>query len=367
VKPQPSAGGSEERLIAWLRTLAARSPRRGRPQIGDDTATLPGGQVVTVDQQIEGVHFPDGLDCAVVARRLLAVNLSDLAASGARPRHAFLALAAPADFDHRTFFRALLRACAEHEVELAGGDLAIAERVHLSLTLFGERRPGDATLARDQARPGQRLWLGGTLGESALGLELVRRGARLRGSRVELPPRFSKRGDFRVAATCAVRRHLLPSAQIELGLWLARRGASAGIAAIDVSDGLAKDLHRLCAASGVGARLDAAALRAAGSRNLDLLAKALRLDRDRLLEGGGEDYVLLFSLPQDASPPRKFGALAIGSTTKERKILVEDPAGGVRLLAATGWDHFRAARPLLRSSNAGGAGRGGRSARRREN
>ncbi|MEO7796035.1 MAG: AIR synthase related protein, partial [Thermoanaerobaculia bacterium] len=187
---------SEEGLVAWLRTATAlRSGGARRTLIGDDTATLPSGQVVTVDQQIEGIHFPAGLAPAIVARRLLAVNLSDIAASGARPRHAFLALAAPPEFDHRAFFRALVAACDKHGIALAGGDLALSDKLHLSLTLMGERRPGDGTLAREQARAGQHLWIGGTLGESALGCELLRRGAHSRGTGVVLPASFSVKGN----------------------------------------------------------------------------------------------------------------------------------------------------------------------------
>lgn len=343
MRPAPS----EEGLVAWLRTLTARAASghsRGT-LIGDDAATLPNGTVVTVDQQIEGVHFPAGLAPALVARRLLAVNLSDIAASGARPRFAFLALAASPGFDHRNFLRALVRACNAFGIVLAGGDLAVAKKLHLSLTLIGERRPGDARLARDQARPGQRLWLGGTLGESALGCELVRRGARSRGTSVVLPPSFSVKGGLRTAAARAVRRHLVPAPQLELGRWLAARGRSANIAAIDVSDGLAKDLHRLCTASSVGARLDGAALRAATTPYFVELAGRLGLEPDRAVESGGEDYVLLFTLPKETSPPRRFGALAIGVITRTRGIFVDDPetdpASGQKTLAAAGWDHLR--------------------------
>lgn len=341
-----SPAPSEEGLVAWLRTLTARRDAGGARAtlIGDDAATLPSGAVVTVDQQIEGVHFPAGLAPAVVARRLLAVNLSDIAASGARPRHAFLALAAPPGFDHRSFFRALVGACDQHGVALAGGDLAVAPQLHLSLTLIGERRRGDATLSRDQARAGQRLWLGGTLGESALGCELLRRGAHARGSAVVLPALFSVKGGLRTAAVRAVRRHLLPSPHLELGRWLAARGRGANIAAIDVSDGLAKDLHRLCAASGVGARLDGAALRSATAPHFAELAARLRIDPDRVRESGGEDYVLLFTLPKTTSPPRRFNALAIGAITRTPGVFVDEPdaapASRPRRLANAGWDHL---------------------------
>lgn len=344
-----SPAPSEEGLVAWLRTLTTRRKKGGSAAgratlIGDDAAALPSGAVVTVDQQIEGVHFPSGLAPALVARRLLAVNLSDIAASGARPRHAFLALAAPSGFDHRGFFRALVGACDAFGVELAGGDLATAPRLHLSLTLVGERRPGDATLARDRARPGQILWLGGTLGESALGCELLRRGAHARGSGIVLPASLSVKGGLRTAAVRAVRRHLLPTPQLELGSWLASRARGANIAAIDVSDGLAKDLHRLCAASGVGARLDGGALRKAMPPGLSELAARLDIDPVRSVESGGEDYVLLFTLPKTTLPPRRFKALAIGTTTRTKGVFVDDPgagtASGPRPLAATGWDHL---------------------------
>jgi thiamine-monophosphate kinase len=362
-----SPGPSEEGLVAWLRTLAGRSGAR-RTLIGDDTATLPGGAVVTVDQQIEGVHFPAGLPPAVIARRLLAVNLSDLASSGARPRHAFLALAAPAGFDHRSFFRALVQACEEHGVELAGGDLAVASHLHLSLTLMGERRKGDLTLARDRASAGQTLWIGGTLGESALGCELLRRGARPRGNGVVLPVFFPVKGGLRSAAVRAVRRHLLPRPQLELGRWLAARGRGARIAAIDLSDGLAKDLHRLCTAGGVGARLDSTALAAAASPKLAALAAQLDLDPSRLVESGGEDYVLLFTLPKTTSPPRKFGALAIGEITRAPGVFVDDPdagtASGLRPLPRSGWDHLVPGSLSDRRAPRG-AGRGGRPASRR--
>lgn len=344
-----SPAPSEEGLVAWLRTLTARQQRGGsrrarRALIGDDAATLPSGQVVTVDQQIEGVHFPAGLPPAVIARRLLAVNLSDLAASGARPRHAFLALAAPPGFDHRSFFRALVRAGDDYGIVLAGGDLALAPQLHLSLTLIGERRRGSATLARDLARPGQVLWLGGTLGESAAGCELLRRGASVRGSSIVLPESFSAAGGLRPAAVRAVRRHLLPTPQLELGRWLAARGRGAAVAAIDVSDGLAKDLHRLCTASEVGVRLVGAALRSAAPPRFAELSDRLGLDPDRLVESGGEDYVLLFTLPKGTPPPACFGAFAIGSTTRTVGVFVDDPdavpARGPRRLAAAGWDHL---------------------------
>ncbi|MEO7796018.1 MAG: hypothetical protein ABIV06_14715, partial [Thermoanaerobaculia bacterium] len=126
---------------------------------------------------------------------------------------------------------------------------------------------------------------------------------------------------------------------------------SAGSAAIDVSDGLAKDLHRLCAASGIGARLDGAALRAATPPHFAELSRLLDLDPRQLVESGGEDYVLLFTMPKATFPPQRFNAVAIGSTTRSRGVFVDDesdgPAQGLRPLGAGGWDHLDPRRATL--------------------
>ncbi|MDX1383668.1 MAG: AIR synthase related protein, partial [Thermoanaerobaculia bacterium] len=117
---RPQAPEGEDALLRWL---ARQEGTDGL--IGDDAAILPGiGRVVTVDSQIAGTHFPADLDPGVVARRLLAVNLSDVAAMGAQPTHAFLAVSAPPDFPHRRFLRAFLARARVHHVVLAGGDVA---------------------------------------------------------------------------------------------------------------------------------------------------------------------------------------------------------------------------------------------------
>lgn len=316
-----SPASGENRLIDWLRR------RPGARLIGDDAAVLPAAAyAVTVDHQIAGVHFPPDLDPASIARRLLAVNLSDLAAMGAAPAFAFLALAAPEGFDHRRFFDALLEACAHHGLQLAGGDLAKnPERLAASLTLLGTKAEGGRWLERSAARPDHDLWLGGTVGESALGRLLIERGL------AENLEAFSSL--LRSPARRAVRRHLEPRPQLDLGRWLARRPEGA---AMDVSDGVARDLHRLCKASGVGAEVDAAAL--PFSDRYIAICEAIDADPLALALGGGEDYVLLFTLPAGEEAPPE-GARRIGTITA---------GGGVTLLQAgtraplpdLGWDHL---------------------------
>jgi thiamine-monophosphate kinase len=323
----------EDRLLAWLRD------RLGEPLLGDDAAILPAASyAVTVDSQIEGVHFVPGLDPAIAARRLLAVNLSDLAATGAVPAYAFLALSAAPGFDHRRFFVAFAAACRRYGVRLAGGDLARSPGgTVLTLTLHGTRPDGGRWLRRDDARPGHALWLGGTVGESAAGALLVAQGARLQGARIELPALPEDRG-LLTAARHAVRRHLQPEPQLALGRWLGEQTAGA---AIDISDGLARDLHRLCRESRTGAVIESTALPLAD--RFEPLCAQIGVDSTALALGGGEDYVLLFTLPPEVEPPARFGCSRIGTITGGRRLVVQHDVqqdGGTHDLPAAGWDHL---------------------------
>jgi thiamine-monophosphate kinase len=324
---------NEDQLIEWLRRAASL--------IGDDAAIVPEDErwAITMDSQIAGVHFPPDLDPAVIARRAVAVNLSDLAAMGASPAYAFVALAAPAGFDHRRFLAALLGACRKYGLELAGGDLARAREITVVLTVLGRRGGGRRWLLRRAARAGEHLWLGGTVGESAAGCRLVARGARIEGRKVLLPAGFESPSAVAAAARRAIRRHLSPQPQLELGIWLARREAGA---AIDVSDGLARDLHRMCKASGVGAEIELRRLPL--GRNFERLARRLSCGWWRLALGGGEDYVLLFTLPPGVEPPIHYRCTRIGRirTARDRReprvFLLRD--GEREPLPALGWDHL---------------------------
>ncbi|MEM6795855.1 MAG: thiamine-phosphate kinase, partial [Acidobacteriota bacterium] len=322
----------EDELLEWLR---GRLERRGWTRVGDDAAELPEGRyVTTVDTQIAGVHFTEDLEPRLLARRLLAVNLSDLAAMGAEPAYAFLALSAPPTFAFKPFFSALIEACARASVELAGGDLSSQPRCTAVLTLLG--RPAGRVLRRSGGGPGHALWIGGPIGESALGCRLVARGARLRSGRVTLPSGLSGRPAAEAAARRAVRRHLEPRPQLELGRWLA--GAEEG-AAMDVSDGLGRDLHRLCRASGTGAEIEAEALRP--PRDLEPLLEELGLRWLDLALGGGEDYVLLFSLPAGDEPPRELGCRRLGRLVAGDEIrLVRAGDGRAWPLPPAGFDHL---------------------------
>lgn len=336
---------SEDRLIGWLRRLVDRA-RAGRPgppsgPIGDDAAFLKlgGDWAITTDSQIEGVHFLSGLDPALVARRLLAVNLSDLAACGAQPAWAFLSLGLPRGFDARRFFQAFVLATKNSDLTLAGGDMARSPHGLLAtLTLLGRRPAGGRWLKRSAARPGDFLYLGGTVGESALGQRLLARGARIEArKRVTLPTDLGDLGfpsALKTAARRAIVRHVEPRPQIALGQAL---GKERRAAALDVSDGLARDLHRLAAESKVGAEIDAAQLPFA-PRFREVCAAIGENPLDLALSGG-EDYVLLFSLPERSVPPAGFPWKRIGRITEDRAIEIRlDEAK--QKLPPLGWDHL---------------------------
>lgn len=319
----------EDQLTSWLRRRVAS---RGADLLGDDAAFLPGTRsAVTVDQHLEGVHFPAGLSPAVIGRRLVAVNLSDVAAIGGRPTYAFLTAAVPSGFPTKAFLSAVERELWRHGALLAGGDLARSEILSTSLTLMAERRPQSRWVRRDSGRAGDRVWIGGSVGESALGQQLLAAGARFEGGRPRLPSHLVMDSKTSARARRAIRRHLRPVPQLELGAWLARRRRAA---AIDISDGLLLDLGRLCRTSGVSAVIDIARL------ELDSVfrrcAQVAALDPVELALSGGEDYVLLFALPPGIRPPAALGATSIGTLTSGRGVKVT----GSSTRKSAGWDHF---------------------------
>lgn len=333
---------NEDQLLRWLRQRLAKEKKADEgfvgaagdgaigELLGDDAAKIACREdlAITMDTQIEGVHFFQGLPAAQVAERALAVNLSDLAAMGAAPRYAFVSLTSPPHFDRRAFFRALLRAARSAGLRLAGGDLSSASHVQVVITLLGARQ--GRFLERSGATPGEVIYVGGEVGVSGLGYLLLSRGARLEGRRLQLPAGLEKR--FSAAARKAIRRHLGPIPQLALGTELAKLP---GGGALDISDGLAKDLHRLCRESGVGARITAEMVPM--PLPYRRLAERLGTPWQDLAQGGGEDYVLLFTLAPEIPPPA--GAVAIGKIIRGSTVSWIEK-GRSRPLPSLGFDHF---------------------------
>lgn len=323
---------SEAELICFLQQ---RFPPGGgvRVGIGDDAAVLAGegrrDGVVTTDLLIEGVHF---LRAAQSARALgwkaLARSLSDIAAMGARPRYALVALAVPASTPTewvKDFFAGVHRLARRHRVRLAGGDLASAPQVVADVQVLGEVGKGKALLRRG-ARPGDIVFVSGTLGLSGLGLACLR-------ARVASVRPLLKR---------AVRAHLFPEPRLRLAAALQRRGGLTAM--IDLSDGLSTDLRHLCEASRVGARIYAEEIPAV--KLPPLLERRLGTSGLKLALEAGEDYELLFTVPKAraARLPRQLAGIKltpIGEITPGRRVMIVGSVGRPLPLLPRGWDHFR--------------------------
>ena len=258
--------------------------------IGDDAALLqiPPGQtlVVTADTLNERVHFPDPTAPADLGWKALAVNLSDLAAMGARPAWCTLSLSLPAcdsDWTH-AFLDGFLALADAHAIALVGGDTTRGP-LSIAVTAMGWVEAGRA-LRRDGARVGDEVWVTGTLGDAAAALVL--------GGHVSLPLEGAALpavpGDVAAALDARLRR---PTPQVQAGRQL--RGLAH--ACVDVSDGLLADLGHLCAGSGVGAEVEIARLPASPGLAAAFADAGLRA---ALQAGGGDDYELCFTAAPDA-------------------------------------------------------------------
>lgn len=324
---------SEFDLIARYFTRPARNARLG---VGDDCALLevaPGHELaISTDMLVAGTHFFPDTDARRLGHKTLAVNLSDIAAMGARPTSALLSLALPqADEAWLDAFAAGFFALAgEHGVELVGGDTTRTPpggALTLNVTILGEVPAGQA-IRRSGAKAGDDIWVSGTLGDAALGL-MALKGRVLLGNAER---------DY------CVSRLEMPTPRIALGLAL--RGLARGM--LDISDGLAGDLAHIARASHVTAQISVDALP---------LSPALRKQaRDCALRcalSGGDDYELCFTTPADARERVEAAGRAAGvAVTRIGGILPAgadaapvtfvDAAGQALAQGFAGYDHFGA-------------------------
>ena len=312
-----------------------RPARRSPLGVGDDCALLapaPGMQLaVSSDMLVEGRHFLSTVDPARLGHKSLAVNLSDLAACGARPLAFTLALSLPGADEAwlQGFAQGLFALADAHGCELVGGDTTRGP-LNICITVFGEV-PAGAALLRSGARVGDDIWISGNVGDARLALEVFR-------GKLALPPGLMQ---------LARDRMEMPTPRVALGLAL--RGIATS--AIDLSDGLAGDLSHVLEQSGVGATLDADAVasRLAAAWHPDGQALPLAGEaRHAVTLAGGDDYELAFTAPVAAREQVEHaGRAAATPVTRIGRIEAE---AGLRLVDGSGqplarqqfasFDHF---------------------------
>jgi len=328
----------EDKLVK--RIVKALAPNPGpwlALGVGDDAALLtprPGYEtILTCDWFLEGSHFLPGKHPAdSIGWKCLARAISDLAAMGGKPKCFLLSLALPGQLTLKEkgrgsrwlneFLGGLRRAARRFGCVSVGGDTTQRREILINVTVVGEVLAGRA-VRRSGAKAGDRVFVNCVRGEAELRVQKLRRSARI-------SPKNNR----------ALRKHLYPEPRLALGQWLADGKLASSM--IDLSDGLSSDLPRLCAASGVGARIEAARIPSPKAP----LTASKRFDALGLALNGGDDYELLFTVGANKAPrmPRSFRGLAlteIGEITRERRVVMVQQDRTRKALLPRGWDPFR--------------------------
>jgi len=305
---------NEFEVINRLKRIATDPAARG---LADDAAVLD-GLVITHDTIAEGVHFLPTDPPASVGWKLVAVNLSDLAAKGAAPRAALLSLCIGDEDWDEAFLGGIEAACESYGLNLIGGDtIALPEGAPRVLGLTAIGKAGERVPSRSGGQAGDILWIVGTLGDGAAGLDLLRQDPDSTGALVD--------------------QYRRPVPLLAAGQVLARKAN----ATMDISDGLLIDLQRLTEASGCAAEVDLDALPLSRA----FIAERGQDRRARLFAAtGGDDYALLAALPEDFDPlglplPSDSTIAAVGRLAEGSGITLRDAAGPVGLPERMGYEH----------------------------
>jgi thiamine-monophosphate kinase len=316
---------SEKALLARLRRKSSPG-RQVVVGIGDDCAVLriPSGHeaLLTTDFSLEGIHFRRSWHSPeVIGHRSLTRGLSDIAAMGGVPLAAFVSLALPQKVPQAwvdRFYQGLLSLAERFSVTLAGGDTARSPQgVMADVVVLGTIAQGQAIL-RSGARPGDRIYVTGSLGGSAATLALLR-------SRKKETPRAS-----------GFPAHFFPMPRIGVGRAL--REKTLASAMIDISDGLSTDLSHVCDESGVGAEIDTEAIPRA---KIGTPAEEVPLG---FALHGGDDYELLFTAPSGKPVPSLMAGVSvtqIGRVTRRKGMILRERSGKAVRLNPQGWEHFK--------------------------
>jgi thiamine-monophosphate kinase len=334
------------RRIQKLNPRTSPSPLIG---IGDDAAALKlsasSALLVTTDLLLEGVHFDLAYtDFYSLGWKSAAVNLSDIAAMGGVPRFCLTALGIPARISVEQvsgFYRGFNALLKNYATELVGGDTCSSRAgLFISVTALGESAPS-RIVTRSGARPGDRIFVTGTLGDSAAGLEL------LRNSKFGIRNKKSKIRNPKSAIQKLIARHLRPVPRVEWGRKLALSGCASAM--IDLSDGLSSDLSHICEQSKVGADIIAGRIPLSAAL-LHLSGKSAKPEAHYALSGG-EDYELLFTVPPGKVKKLrslKLPLTEIGLITSGKTLSLVDHRGRKKPLLPAGYDHFRRGRKQVR-------------------
>lgn len=320
----PTIGALGE--LAFLETILPGLPEGAGIVIGpgQDCARVraQGDWLLTIDSQEEGTHFrSEWLSPYQIGWKSFAVNASDIAAMGGVPRFALVNLAVPPAYPAAALRRLQSGIVAAADklggARVVGGNLTRAAQLAVTIALVGQAPKRRVT--RQGARPGDRIWVTGDLGDAAYAVQQLSAGASL--------------------PTSMLRRFQTPTPRLQAGRILVERALASAM--IDVSDGLLQDLGHICRASRVGAVVRT------GSLPRSAAARRLRVDRSFAL-AGGEDYELLFTVaPHRLSPLRRWLArlgcpvVEIGEIVPGSAVRVTDPSGEPVRSAVTGFDHFK--------------------------
>jgi len=342
----------EDRFLAALFERIPQPSARVTLGVGDDAAglTIPAGEcaLVSTDVLVEGVHFTrQTLPPRFIGRKAVAVNASDIAAMGGSPVGILVALSVDAESEEAELlelFDGVVARCSELDIEFVGGNLSASPgAMVVSATVVGTSTEGKM-LMRAGAHLGDAICLSGKLGAAAEGLDLLGEGMAVSASGALLVPSGLREGPVPLAENC-LRSHMDPEPRVDLGRFLCRNDVATSC--IDTSDGLARDLIRLCKRSGVGARIEEAAL----PIHPGVLAweRVRRRPPLELALSGGEDYELLFTSSDDGKlhdwQDSRIPLTRIGTITDARdgvRLVLRD--GAERALTRGGWDHFQTRR-----------------------
>jgi thiamine-monophosphate kinase len=340
----------EDRFLAELRERIPDPSSHVTLGIGDDAAGLaiPHGEsaLVSTDVLVEGVHFTrQTLPPRFIGRKAVAVNASDIAAMGGRPVGILVALSVNVETEEDEVLELIdgvVTRCSELTIDFVGGNLSASPGpMMVSVSILGTSLEGNM-LTRAGARSGDAIYVSGKLGAAAEGLDLLQEGMAVSAAGALLVPSGLRDGPVPLAEIC-LRAHMDPEPRIDLGQFLCKNGAASSC--IDTSDGLVRDLIRLCRESRVGGRIEETAL----PIHPAVLAWE-RLRRRPPLEqalSGGEDYELLFTSSDEKiletwrdsenTPLTRIGTVTEASEGV-RLVLRE---GTERELTTGGWDHFQ--------------------------